>query len=248
MNTLEKSTVTYVDHMGNDDSVVNAARVSFANDASNYTEAQNDSLIAYLARGMSSKQHDHLMNKLSKATTKEERADIVRQLNAPLHWTPFAHTAITLRCSAPVPIRTQCFKHAVGLIANEESRRYITSEPEVIFPQFRAQAESVKQGSSDELHKDNDYFREMYINHCKVSLMIYKRMLSRGVCPEQARFVLPQGTIVNWVWTGNLYSLYNFWLKRSDPHAQKEIRDMADQVGEILEKLYPRSWAALTSL
>lgn len=66
----------YVDHMGGDESVVNAARVSFAKEASNYTPEQNDRLIQFLAR---------------------ER-----------HELPFAHTAITLRCSAPIPQRTHC--------------------------------------------------------------------------------------------------------------------------------------------
>ena len=92
--------VEYCDHMGTDDSVANAARVSFAKDASNYTPEQNGRLIQFLAR---------------------ER-----------HELPFAHTAITLRCSAPIPQRTLAFKSKVGFVENEESRRYISSRPELI--------------------------------------------------------------------------------------------------------------------
>lgn len=80
---INKMKVTYIHHMGNDNSVVNAARVSFAKEASNYTDEQNHRLIRYLAT------HKHEI--------------------------PFAHTAITLRVKAPISIRTQCFKHKIGL-------------------------------------------------------------------------------------------------------------------------------------
>jgi thymidylate synthase (FAD) len=72
-------------------------------------------------------------------------------------------------------------------------------------------------------------------------------MIADGVCPEQARFVLPQGCEVQWIWTGNLYAFANFYLKRTDPHAQKEIQDLARMVGDIIEPLFPVSWKALTN-
>lgn len=99
----------YVDHMGSDNSITNAARVSFSKTAENYTPEQNTKLIKFLAREK--------------------------------HELPFAHTAVTLRCSAPVPIRTQCFKSKVGFVENEESRRYISSRPEFFIPEsFRSAA------------------------------------------------------------------------------------------------------------
>jgi thymidylate synthase (FAD) len=42
--------VSYIDHMGSDKSVTDAARVSFSKDSSLYTEEQNDKLIHYLAK------------------------------------------------------------------------------------------------------------------------------------------------------------------------------------------------------
>ena len=62
----------------------------------------------------------------------------------------------------------------------------------------------------------------------------------------QARFVLPQGAMVNWIWTGNLLAFANFFNKRSDSHAQQEIQDLAHAVAAIVEPLFPVSWAALT--
>jgi len=58
-------------------------------------------------------------------------------------------------------------------------------------------------------------------------------MIGLGVCPEQARFVLPQGSIVNWIWTGNLVSFANFYNKRTDTNAQKEVQ----MVAELVERL-----------
>lgn len=163
------------------------------------------------------------------------------------HWTPFSHTAITLRVKAPVPIRTQCFKHKIGLSENEESRRYITIEPEIYIPEFRTKPKgNIKQDSGD-IHPDNDYWQGYYKTMCGTAIDTYNKLLEAGIAPEQARFILPQGTMVNWIWTGNLYSFANFYLKRSDSHAQKEIQDIANQVASIIEPLFPVSWNALTN-
>ena len=58
---------------------------------------------------------------------------------------------------------------------------------------------------------------------------------------------LPQGAIVNWIWTGNLMSFANFYNKRIDSTAQKEIQALAIKVDEVISPLYPVSWAALTN-
>ncbi|MDO5926375.1 FAD-dependent thymidylate synthase [Acinetobacter baumannii] len=240
---------TYVDHMGNDESVVNAARVSFDKDASCYSDAQNENLIYFLARGMSSKDHKALINKLAAGTGNvEEAIELLRMIqDEDTHWTPFAHTAITLRCSAPVPIRTQCFKHKQGMVENEESRRYISCRPELYIPEsFRAKPDgSIKQGSGT-VHEDSDKWLEIYTVRCKEAIDEYMQMIEAGVCPEQARFILPQGVLVNWIWTGNLYGFANFVKKRSNSHAQKEIQGFAKEVSDIIKDLYPISWKALT--
>lgn len=80
------------------------------------------------------------------------------------------------------------------------------------------------------------------------AIRLYEDMIRDGVCPEQARFILPQGCEVNWIWTGNVYAFANFYLKRTDPHAQQEIQLLAHEVGSIIEPLFPVTWAALTRL
>lgn len=204
--------VEYVNHMGDDDSVVNAARVSFAKDASNYTPEQNHRLIQFLAR---------------------ER-----------HELPFAHTAITLRCSAPIPQRTHCFKSKIGFVENEESRRYISDRPELFVPEFREAVKDKKQGSGG-IHPLNDFLQSRYADKCKSAILDYEWLVAEGVCPEQARYILPQGVMVNWIWTGSLLAYARFYNLRSKPDTQKETQVLAELVGDIMERLWPVSWAAL---
>lgn len=208
----------YVDHMGSDLSVVNAARVSF-----DKASALNED-----------------------GSLRNEDARLIRYLARHGHWTPFAHTSVTLRMSAPAPIRTQCFKHKVGFVENEVSRRYVSTTPELFVPEeFRtAPSGNVKQGSGGR-HKDSDEWTVIYKYTCRVAIEIYDAMISDGVCPEQARFVLPQGVEVEWIWTGNLASYARFYRQRTDPHAQAEIRELAEMVGQIIDPLFPVSWRAL---
>lgn len=260
----------YINHMGDDLSVVNAARVSFDKESEwEWTccdqpfqsmsgpeccglpeprlKAEDSNLIKYLARGCSTKDWNALIEQ-AKQANEFDLVEILKHVKKmPEHWTPFAHTAISLRMKAPVPIRTQCFKHKQGMVENEESRRYITSTPELFVPEFfRAKpAGSIKQGSGEK-HPESDYWLERYTVQCTSAIAIYNFMVADGVCPEQARFVLPQGVQVNWIWTGNLYAFANFYNKRTDSHSQVEIQQLAKQVGEIIQPLFPESWAALT--
>lgn len=129
---------------------------------------------------------------------------------------------------------------------SEESRRYISCRPTYFVPDyFRKKAANVKQGSGDR-HGANATWLRIYRHHCDAAIKLYEDMIANGVCPEQSRFVLPQGCEVNWVWTGSLYAYANFYNQRSDSHAQKEIQDLADQVDKIIAPLFPVSWAALT--
>lgn len=236
----------YIDHMGTDDSVANYARLSFADDAARYTVEQNNQLIRFLARGVSSKDWDDVRMMVGCGIENPDEF-IWRLKTTPCHFAPFAHPHITLRMAAPVSIRTQCFKHKIGFTESEESRRYISSVPEIYIPDFRAAAPSVKQGSSDELHADHELMRAAYISHTTEAVRMYEQFIKDGLAPEVARFLLPQGAIVNWVWTGSLYAYANFYIQRSDSHAQKEVQELAELVREIIEPLFPVSWRALTT-
>lgn len=237
----------YENHYLTDRDIANFARQSFAKLAENFTEAQNNKLIQFLARGMQSGDWEALLTTLMVCSSMDEARELATYMRKiPEHWVPFGHPQITLRMQAPIPIRVQCFKHKIGFVESEESRRYISTRPEFYMPEFfREKAANVKQGSSGK-HPTNDVWLDEYEKHCNRSIELYERMINVGVCPEQARFILPQGCEVNWVWTGSLYAYANFYNQRSDSHAQKEIQELAAQVDKIIAPLYPVAWAALT--
>lgn len=239
----------YENHYLTDKDIANFARQSFATLADSFTEAQNNNLVRFLARGMASGDWEKLVSQMSNIkmlTQDEAKALAVYMRKIPEHWVPFGHPHITLRMSAPIPIRVQSFKHKQGFVESEESRRYISSRPVLYVPEhFRATAASVKQGSAGK-HPGSDYWMQRYQSACEYQIDIYEEMLKAGVCPEQARFILPQGCEVNWVWTGSLYAFSNFYNQRSDGHAQKEIQELAEQVNQIIAPLYPVAWPALT--
>lgn len=239
--------VEYINHYLTDKDVANFARQSFGKLAENFTEVQNNNLIKFLARGMASGDWESLITQMCTVKSSDEAKELAIYLRKiPEHWVPFAHPHLTLRMKAPVPIARQLFKHKIGFVESEESRRYVSHKPEYFVPDFfRSVAANVKQGSGD-IHHNNGFWLKHYKQHCIDAIGMYEQMIIDGVCPEQARFILPQGTEVNWVLTGSLYAFANLYNQRSDSHAQKEIQDVAHMIDDIISPLYPVSWQALT--
>lgn len=228
--------VEYVNHMGDDLAVVNAARVSFDKesnwelvDAPQYGCDPNELYTQHVL----SEQDKKLINYLAKHN----------------HWSPFAHNSITLRIKAPIFVARQLVKHQVGGVWNEVSRRYVDEEPEFYLPKtWRKAAKNVKQGSSDEklemLYPEMDLY--MYIESVVAeTLSLYQTCLSKGMCPEQARMILPQNTMTTWVWTGSLMFFARVCKLRLDPHSQKETQEIAQLISNECKKLFPYSWEAL---
>ena len=237
----------YENHYLSDKDVANFARQSFGKHADEFSEEQNNNLIRFLARGMAKGDWEYLIQELSSGMLPSKAKELAVYLRSiPEHWVPFGHPHISIRMSAPVPIARQAFKHKIGLVESEESRRYISSTPTLYMPDaFRSAAASVKQGSGD-THPDSGYWLDRYRMKAQKCIQQYEDMIEAGVCPEQARFILPQGVEVNWLWTGSLYAYANFYNQRSDSHAQKEIQELAEQINQIIAPLYPVSWQALT--
>lgn len=131
---------------------------------------------------------------------------------------------------------------------NTVSRRYVSDEPELFIPEFRLAPEgSVKQGSGD-IHPDNERLQAAYTKYCNMMVDAYVDMIDIKVAPEQARFMLPQGVMTEWVWSGSLQAWARFCNQRSDSHAQQEIQYLAHEVDKIVGALFPVSWDALTGV
>jgi thymidylate synthase (FAD) len=239
IKVLDKGHVDLIDYMGNDITVVNAARVSFN------TRSEYELDIEGFERVQANGNKEHFRCEFLKISKKDEK--LIKYLASHNHWTPFGHPQITLRIKAPISIRTQFFKHKQGFVENEISRRYVSTEPEFYIPQWRNKPkEDTKQGSDgfiDISSKSSRSFNSA-IKKCQDA---YDQLIKEGIAPEQARFVLPQGMYTEWYWTGSLAAYARFYSLRSADYAQWEIREYADAVGQMIGSLYPISWKYLTA-
>lgn len=206
--------VELLDTFGDDLTVVNAARVSFAKESTEMSE-RDAKLVKYLA------EHNHV--------------------------TPFFHPQARFRLKMPIFVAREWFRHQIGFARNEVSRRYVDSEPEFWHPTILRQRDSnKKQGSKEDAIQYNEVCLALIQKHNEDTVELYNDLLKQGVCPEQARAVLPQSMLTEFIETGSLAAYARLWKLRTDPTAQREIQDLATQVGELLSKRFPVSWAALT--
>lgn len=171
---------------------------------------------------------------------------LINYLAKHYHDTPFRHNFIQLRCSAPLFLARQLMKHQAGLTWNEESRRYIDYVPDFHVPSaWRKRPEGgIKQGSAGR-HRYTPKWQRVYQDHLEECIDLYKWMLAEGVAPEQARMVLPQSMMVNFIWSGNLLAFYHVYKLRSGEGAQKEAQVFAELLKTAVEPEFPIGWKAL---
>ena len=166
---------------------------------------------------------------------------LIKYLAKHKHWSPFAHCFVQFRIKAPVFVARQLVKHQIGLTWNEVSRRYVDDDPEFYHPdEWRGRPENIKQGSSGKVRSNANvhYFNES-------ALRMYKQLLDEGVCPEQARMVLPQSMMTEWYWSGSLMAFARVCDQRLDEHSQLETSYIANDIDEHCYTLFPHSWEAL---
>jgi thymidylate synthase (FAD) len=165
------------------------------------------------------------------------------------HNSPFFHPQVRFRLKMPIFVAREWFRHQIGFARNEVSRRYVDSDPEFWIPtELRERDADKKQGSKDSKIQYNGHCIAKIRNHNDGSITLYKELLSHGVCPEQARTVLPQSMMTEFIETGSLAAYARLYSLRNDPHAQKEIREYAKKIGDLLSDKFPVSWRALTQL
>lgn len=209
--------VQLIERWGTDKTVTRAARVSFNSDdlSTDELSAKDERLINYLAK------HKHT--------------------------SCFEHMGATLKLKVPIFIARQIQRHRT-FSYNEISRRYVDSPPEFFYPDtWRKRADNVKQGSSEEsldgyaLESVTDEFE----GAIEDAVDTYNSLMGQGVAPELARMILPQNMYTEFYMSGNLRAWSHFLHLRLDGHAQKEVRQVAQQVVDILTPLFPISLEAL---
>ena len=141
------------------------------------------------------------------------------------HTSPFEHNQLSFRIKAPIFIARQWMRHRMHSY-NEISYRYVTVKTEFYKPtEWRFQDTVNKQSSQGSF--ENAEISESYENALKIAYETYEKMLSAGVCREQARAILPVATYTEFIFTTNLHALMHFLKLRMGNGAQKEIRSYA---------------------
>ena len=213
-------TTTYVDHMGSDLSVVNAARVSFGKKSE--------------ALGTSGIDGGHMTPILH-----DQDKRLIKYLAKHKHMSPFGHAFASFHVKAPIFVARQLVKHKF-LRWNEISRRYVDDEPEFYEPdEWRGRSADKKQGS-DGVVDVGDWGDTNW-----ACLTAYNDLLKHGVAPEQARIVLPQNTMTEWYWSGSMDAFSDMCNLRCKGDTQLETRLVANQICDSMHKLLPLSWKAL---
>ena len=210
--------VTYINHMGDDLTVVNAARVSFGKKSD------------YMPRVH--------MGEPKVLQHKDYR--LIQYLAKHKHISPFGHAFASFHVKAPVFVARQLVKHKF-LRWNEISRRYVDEEPAFYSPdEWRGRSADKKQGSEGTVQSNANL-----IYHNTKTLNLYRQLLDEGVCPEQARMVLPQSMMTEWYWSGSLDAFADMCNLRCADDTQAETREVADKISAEMAELFPVSWEAL---
>jgi thymidylate synthase (FAD) len=214
----------YISHMGDDLTVVNAARVSFDKESTDVGSSGDAKLINYLAK------HGHWTPFSHPQITMRYTVPIFVARQEFKHIVGFTRNEVSRRYVDDTP------------------EFYVPttwrSRPEG----------SVKQGSGGEFtgyvwteeNEGLDAGMDTAYNYALDACMdTYKKAIKVGIAPEQARMVLPQSMYTSYYVTGSLAAFARFVKQRTDPHAQVEIQELAKMVDKVIKPLYPISWEAL---
>ena len=253
--------VRLVDWMGDDLSVVNAARASYMKEATTF-RAADERLVAYLAR------HGH--------HSPFRHAVVSLEIKAPLmvarQWFKYrvgaAHTPDSAEMLG-MPISPE-LAHALGWLGqgddggdgsgdllqarNEASRRYVTLPPEFYVPDaangnpWRAKPETSKQGSAGAVAAAVDHEATSRLsNLISEAIQHYEWALNAGISAEQARLFLPAYALHTvWRWTASIQAIAHFLAQRLGEDAQGEIQAYARAIATLVVPLFPHALGTLS--
>ena len=213
--------VQLINYMGNDLTVVNAARVSFNVNKKTFIDA-DAKLIKYLAKHKHMSPFGHCF-----ASFKVQAPIFVaRQLvkHKFLRWNEISRRY--------VDTKPNWYRPSI-------------SDPDTAI--WRSQTKDKKQGSGDVIQDENTQSKAtFYLSEVIAEAMdSYSKLLKMGVCEEQARMVLPICHMTEWFWSGSLDAFADMCILRCAGDAQVETKMVADQISDHMEKLFPVSWKEL---
>lgn len=206
--------VEYVQHAGDDNSVLSAMLVSTKADAA--------------------AQH---------AEDEDKRFGRLRFLMRNKHASPFEHGWLTVMVHAPIFVAREWHRHRTQSY-NEVSGRYKKMDMEFYYPDTdnRPLVQTGKPGNyefeSGSTWQGCATWRQMEKAYAQAKHS-YNEMLRQGIAKEVARMVLPLGMYTTWYASANLRNWLNFLALRTDTAAMWEIRQLAFDVEEIVTDCWP---------
>lgn len=235
---LDQGFICLVDVMGDDSSIVQAARVSYGQDTRFVDQLWEDN-----PNGARNTEEHLVMEKAAIEKIAAKDRTLIRYLMSHSHSTPFEMVEIKFMVQVPMDCWRQWIRHRTANV-NEYSTRYTeaidmcqTTDPSM----WRLQATDNKQGSSGFLEADEMgsllSARERDLHDA--AQQVYKFRLQKGVAKEQARKDLPLSTYTRAYWKCDLHNIFNFLRLRMDSHAQYEIRSYANAMYEIVKQIVP---------
>lgn len=215
IKVLDHGLVRLVDHMGNDLSIVRAARVSYDADWRTGDDAGKDEkLIAYLMK------NHH--------TSPFEAVTFTFEVKAPLFVFRQWHRH-----------RTWSYNEVSARYSELPEEFYV---PEL--SDITTQSTSNKQMRTDAQHPQAVLMQSYMRKSMMDAFALYKELLAQGCPRELARSVLPTSTYSRMFATVDLHNLFHFLRLRLHEHAQKEIRVYAEAMLELVEPIVPYAVAA----
>lgn len=201
---------TLVDTMGDDESVVHAARVSIVGARAETEGGEKTGLINFLMKNS--------------------------------HASPFEHVTATFLVECPIFVTREVHRHRT-FSYNEVSGRYSVLEPKFYVPPAARPLTQVGKPGSYRFEEGTDEQAMLALGELRFAYQTcwngYERLLEAGIAKEVARDLLPVGIYTSFYMTGNLRNWLNFLKLRTAPDALYEIRDMAAEVEEQLERIAP---------
>ena len=211
--------VELIDHMGNDLSVVNAARVSFAKEHKEFDHIGDTKLIHYLAK------HNHWSPFGHASMQFHIKAPVFVARQLVKHQVGLTWNEVSRRYVDDEP---EFYTPDVWRGTAENKKQGSSETEEVLWLLI------------NELSVD-----EAVENVGKKCVSLYNQLIDAGVCAEQARMVLPQSLMTEWYWTGSLYAFARVCNLRCAKDTQRETREIADLISFSLREKFPVSWKYL---
>jgi len=214
--------VEYVQHMGDDLTIVNAARVSFGKQKE-VIDAKDKKLIKYLIQNRHTSTLEHNIVTFRFKVPLFVRGQHHRHRTWSYNEISRRYTAENLEFFEPLTFRTQHKSNRQASNDEEQINPFIGDVKPSLVP-----AKGITACNAVRQHHAN-------------SLKLYHDLLTAGVCREQARGVLPQNLYTEYYGTCNLNNLVKFLDLRLDSHAQWEIRKVAEACRDIAKELWPEA-------